>query len=78
MIRSATLSRASGSRGGPSVRDARVDRHLLHRCGGCRQPATRRDADDVANVCQFCGEESDWVRATRERHEKQLTEQERI
>jgi len=47
------------------------------RCGGCRQPATRRDADDVANVCQFCGEESDWVRAKHERHEKQLAEQER-
>lgn len=47
------------------------------RCGGCRRLATRRDADDVANVCQCCGEESDWVMAKRERHEKQFAEQER-
>jgi uncharacterized CHY-type Zn-finger protein len=47
------------------------------RCGGCRRSATRRNADDVANVCQFCGEESDWVRTKREWHENQLAEQER-
>ena len=29
------------------------------KCGGCRQPATRRDAFDVADVCDFCGEASD-------------------
>lgn len=40
---------------------------MAPRCD-CGWPATRRDADDVANVCQFCGEESDWVRAKRDRH----------
>lgn len=43
------------------------------RCRDCRRPATRRDANDVVNVCQCCGEESDWARTKRERYEMQRT-----
>lgn len=31
------------------------------------------DPNDVANVCQRCGEESDWARTKRERYEMQRT-----
>lgn len=45
----------------------------LTKCDGCQfNAATRRDAYDVADVCDFCGEASDTERARAVRHEKRL------
>ena len=54
-----------------------IDHHDV-KCGGCSQPATRRDAYDVADVCDYCGEDSDRRRKESERHEKRLAEMEMI
>lgn len=47
-------------------------------CGGCRQPATRRDAYDVADVCDICGEDSDSQCAASVHLEKRLAAMELI
>lgn len=48
------------------------------KCGGCSQPATRRDADDVADVCDYCGEASDEQKRDREKRLRRMAEREEI
>lgn len=48
------------------------------KCGGCSQPATRRDADDVADVCDYCGEASDDQKRDREKRLRRMAEREEI
>ena len=48
------------------------------KCGGCSSPATRRDADGVADVCEFCGEASDDQKRDREKRMRRMAEREEI
>jgi hypothetical protein len=56
--------------------DALAMVEVAARCGGCRSLATRRDADDVADVCSDCGKASDHAKKERERCEKRAAERE--
>ena len=60
---------------------SRCEEHFgvaLPKCGDYSQPATRRCAYDVADVCEDCGEQSDRAKAEIERHEKRLAAMELI
>ena len=49
------------------------------KCSACQfNAATRRDADDVADVCDFCGEASDDQKRDREKRMRLAAQREEI